>query len=200
MGNSRDYKLVTLIGGLVGLLIQPIIANLVVSPSIILRLGTLFGFLILAPLALWTAAFLGKFVPVLYQFAKFAAVGALNTMIDFGVFNLEVLFSGISKGVAASGFKAVSFLFATTNSFFWNKYWTFGVKEKATSGEAAKFYLVAFLGWSVNVSIFSFVVNIMGAPHGVSDALWANFGVLCGVAGAFLIDFLGFKYIVFKKA
>jgi putative flippase GtrA len=197
--NRRDLKTVFVIGVLVAILVQPVIANVLPSAALWFHAALFAGLVILAPLALYIAFLLSRFWPVLYQFAKFAAVGTLNTVVDFGVLNLEIFFSGIYSGVVYSAFKAISFLASTTNSFFWNKYWTFSAGGKATAGETAKFYTVAVVGWILNVSAASLVVNVLKRPAIISPAIWDNVGALAGVAAAFLWDFLGYKYLVFKK-
>lgn len=196
---KSDLKAIIIIGVLVGVLVQPILSNLLPSITNTERLAVFVGLAILAPVVLYAAYLLGKIWSVLYQFTKFAAVGALNTMIDFGVLNLEIFLSGVYGGATYSLFKAISFLCSTTNSFFWNKYWTFGVGDKATAGEAAKFYIVAVVGWALNVSTASVVVNALTKPTSISPAGWANIGALAGVAASFLWDFIGYKFIVFKK-
>jgi putative flippase GtrA len=196
---KKDFLCILVIGFAVGLLAQPIMGNLVSHLSLALRFAVFFGFLILAPLLLFIAYLIGKFIPVIYQFAKFAAVGTLNTFIDFGVLNLEIFLFSVSSGILYSVFKGISFLAATTNSFFWNKYWTFNSKTPANPKETLKFYVVAIVGWVINVSLASFVVNVLSRPVSFSPNLWANVGALVGVAGSFLWDFLGYKFIVFKQ-
>jgi len=196
---KKDFLCILVIGFAVGLLAQPIIGNLVSQLSLALRFAVFFGFLVLAPLLLFIAYLIGKFIPVIYQFAKFAAVGTLNTFIDFGVLNLEIFLFSVSSGILYSVFKGISFLAATTNSFFWNKYWTFNSKTPANPKETLKFYVVAIVGWVINVSLASFVVNVLSRPISFSPNLWANVGALVGVAGSFLWDFLGYKFIVFKQ-
>jgi len=196
---KKDFLCILVIGFAVGLLAQPIIGNLVSHLSLALRFAVFFGFLVLAPLLLFIAYLIGKFIPVIYQFAKFAAVGTLNTFIDFGVLNLEIFLFSVSSGILYSVFKGISFLAATTNSFFWNKYWTFNSKTPANPKETLKFYVVAIVGWVINVSLASFVVNVLSRPISFSPNLWANIGALVGVAGSFLWDFLGYKFIVFKQ-
>lgn len=198
--HKKDFSVITIIGALVGILIQPVIVNIVAAPSILLRVGIFLVMLAGAPLALFLASLLGKVTPVLYQFAKFAAVGVLNTSIDIGVLNIEIFISGVPQGIAYSVFKAISFLFATTNSFFWNKYWTFNATHNMTAAETGKFYVVAVVGWVLNVAVASFVVNGLGHPANISPNQWANVGALFGVGGAFLWDFLGYKYFVFKES
>ena len=198
--SKKDLILITIIGAAVGVLAQPVIANLIVQPSAALRIGLFLGFLVLAPLALFIAYVAGRVVPVLYQFAKFAAVGTLNSFVDVGVLNLGIFLSGITGGLGFSLFKAISFLAATTNSFFWNKYWTFSATSRSGPGEVVKFYVVAMIGGIVNVGIASFIVNGVTHSSSISPALWANIGALAGVASALLWDFLGYKYLVFKRA
>jgi putative flippase GtrA len=202
---QNDLYAVTAIGAAVGLLIQPILANLgsfaaLANPTLTLRFGIFIFITLLAPLALWILFLLGKLVPVLYQFGKFAAVGVLNTFIDLGVLNLIIFATGIASGTGYAVFKAISFLCATTNSFFWNKYWTFNAKGAATGKETGTFFLFAAIGWVLNVGIATFVVNGIAHPAGLDPRVWANIGGLCGVAGAFLWDFFSYKFFVFKKS
>jgi putative flippase GtrA len=196
---QKDFKLVTIVGGLVGILIQPMIQNLVANPSFYLRIGAFVFFLVLAPFALMVAYFLSKIIPVVYQFAKFAAVGTLNSFIDFGVLNLLIFLTNIASGIGFSIFKAISFLVATTNSYFWNKYWTFESGGSPQVKEAAKFYTIAIIGGFLNISVASFIVNGIARPEFISINLWANIGALGGILGAFIWNFLGYKFLVFKK-
>ncbi len=189
------------VGAGVGLLIQPILANNLpahVHLSAAFRVGIFLLFVLIAPFALWVASRIARFVKGIYQFAQFAAVGTLNTFIDIGVFNLETFLYGtpvMGAGLFAA-FKAVSFLFATTNSFVWNKYWTFGAKQRASAREAAGFYSVAIFGWALNVGVATIVK--MAGP--ADSRTWVNIvAPVGGVAASFLWDFLGYKYLVFRK-
>lgn len=199
----KDFVLAAIIGAAVGILAQPILSNLSGSlhnlPIMTLRLTAFFGFLILAPVALAIAHLIGRKIPVIYQFAKFAAVGTLNSFIDFGILNLESFLTHIYSGPMFPVLKGVSFIFSTTNSYFWNRTWTFQSSSKANAGEAAKFYGVAVVGFAVNVAVASVIVNFI--PHStVSNQLWENIGALVGIFATLLWNFLGYKYLVFKKA
>jgi putative flippase GtrA len=197
--NKKDLLLVTIIGGAVGILVQPMIQNLVTSPTFFIRIGAFLGFLILAPLALTIAYFLSKILPVLYQFAKFGAVGVLNSFIDFGILNLLIFLFSIGSGLWFSIFKAISFLCATTNSYFWNKYWTFESSNKPKVSEAAKFYTIAIIGGFLNVSVASLIFSGINRPEYIPVNLWANVAALGGILSAFIWNFLGYKFVVFKK-
>ena len=197
---KRDLWFVVLLGAAVGLLIQPILITLSpVQLSLTVRVAVFFGLFVLAPIALVAAHFLSRLWAPLYQFAKFAAVGVLNTFIDFGILNLLIAFTDIQSGIGFSAFKGISFLGGTTNSFFWNKFWTFDSKEKTTVNQTAKFYAIAVAGWVLNVGAASFVVNGISRPEVISPNLWANVGALVGVGASLLWNFFGYKYFVFKK-
>ncbi len=202
----KDLFLSLLIGGLVGLLFQPIISNfsagisvLANIPLIQLRVAIFFVFLIGAPAALSVFYFFSRFIPVLYQFAKFASVGVLNTTIDLGVFNLETfLYSGLPSGFVFAFFKAVSFVVSTTNSFIWNKYWTFGANAAPQAGEVLKFYTIAIIGGFLNVGV---ATAVRGMNFGfVSENVLVNLlAPIAGILATFLWNFMGYKYVVFKR-
>ena len=195
-----DLIKATIIGALVGLLVQPILTTTIHGGvSMGIRVIVFFVALVLAPLALAILGWLGKWIPVLYQFGKFAAVGTLNSFVDFGVLNLELLAIPAPGAWTYRILKSISFLAGTTNSFFWNKFWTFDSREPASVGQTVKFYAVAVVGFFLNVAIASYVFSNITAPASFSPALWANVGALCGILVVFIWNFLGYKYIVFKK-
>ena len=196
----KDLTASIIIGAAVGLLIQPILANNLsnLHLGVLERVGIFVFFALFAPFALWLCEVISSAVKGFYQFGQFAAVGTLNSFIDIGVFNLETFLYGTSViGVILFAvFKAISFLFATTNSFVWNKYWTFSAQEKPKAGEVTAFYTIAVLGWVINVGVAT-LVKASGSPD---SKVWVNLvAPLCGVAASFLWDFFGYKYFVFKK-
>jgi putative flippase GtrA len=207
---KKDFSLMVVLGAAVGLLIQPIITNALprIGLSMFDRALIFVFFAALAPFLIWLSELLSRFFKGIYQFAQFAAVGTLNSFIDIGVFNFETALYGITPVSTAAFvvFKAISFLCGTTNSFFWNKYWTFS-SNRAThpegaikeTKEAASFYVIAGIGWAVNVGVATAIKLL--EPSGASSKLWVDIvAPLCGIAASFIWDFLGYKYVVFKKS
>jgi len=145
------------------------------------------------------ASWIGEKLTILLQIAKFFLVGTLNTFTDLGVLNIFIWISGIATGFFYSLFKSFSFLIATINSYFWNKYWTFEKREKPTSGEFFKFLIITFIGFLINVGIASFVVNGVGPKFGITEKLWASIGAIVAAFFAFAWNFFASKFIVFKK-
>ncbi len=203
---KKDFQLSLIIGGAVGILCQPIISNfsagiesLSTVPLSELRVIAFSVFLFGAPSALYVFYLLSRFITVFYQFAKFASVGVLNSFVDIGIFNLETFLYGILPGAYIfAGFKAISFLVATTNSFFWNKYWTFGAGAKPQAGEVLKFYSIAIAGGFLNVGVAT-AVRTMNFSF-ISANMTVNLvAPIAGILCVFLWNFIGYKYVVFKK-
>lgn len=156
-------------------------------------------FPVLAFLGMYIASLMGQKFLFLYQAAKFFLVGVLNTLIDIGVLSLFMELSNISKGLFYSVFKAISFLAATTNSYFFNKFWTFEKREDVKAQEFLKFLIVATVGFIINVGVASIMVNVLGPKLGISEKIWAMLGAVVAAFFAFLWNFLSSKFIVFKK-
>lgn len=143
--------------------------------------------------------FLGKFFTFFIQFGKFSAIGFTNFAVDLGVLNSLIALTSISVGLWFGVFKAASFLVAMIHSFFWNKYWAFGVTGRMNREEVVSFFSVATISWVINVGVASGVVNLINPIYGLNPNLWANVGAIAGSATSLIVSFIGFKIIVFKK-
>jgi len=155
---------------------------------------------ILTVAGLWVAWYLGKKFLWIFQAAKFLLVGVVATLVDLGVLNLLMLGSGIATGLYFSIFKGVSFIVATCSKYLGDKFWAFEKMEKAgMRKEFGQFFAVTLVGLAINVGIASLVVNLFGSPFGMSEKLWANIGGIIAAFAAGIWNFVGYKFIVFKK-
>lgn len=199
--------------------ISPIVLGLIISAFIIsllrvtdtnIAMGgitpTLLWLLIIvlipSLLVLWVyiTFHLGKKRHIFFQFGKFIPIGVSNTAIDFGVLNLLILTSGVEKGLLFSAFKGVSFICAVTNSYLWNKFWTFdGGGTDNIGKQFLKFIIVAGVGFVINVAVASFIVNFIEPIGGISPILWANIAAFTSIVIVIIWNFLGYKYLVFKN-
>lgn len=217
MATKKDYQLVLIIGLAVGLLVQPILSNTLFKAeacigvegvpndcggNLLIRLVVFLAFALLAPTALFIASWIGRKIPVIYQFAKFAAVGSLNSFIDLGVFNTLSYFlttGGKVENLPFFAFKSVSFLAATTNSYLWNKNWTFKSNEETHTSTVVKFYAITAMTYLLSTGVAT-GVNAIGPLFGIPGNVWSNvLAPICGIFTALLVNFLSYKFIVFKK-
>ena len=201
MITKKDYFLVSIIGFLFGLLLLPVLKNIdftLFELNFSNSVSVIIGFTIFAVIVLWIASLIGGKIPVVFQFAKFGAIGALNTLLDLGILNVLIFSSGIAFGYWYSIFKGSSFVVATINSYFWNKYWTFGVGGGVSIKEFSQFLVVSIIGFGINVGIASLVVNVIGPIGSISLERWANIGALSATIISLFWNFFGYKFIVFK--
>lgn len=198
---KKDILSSIIIGFLIALFFIPISRNVAELQASYLLL-VLVAFPCLALLGTFIASLLGKFIPVLFQLAKFLLVGALNTFVDLGVLNALIAFTGIATGAGYSLFKGISFTLAVINSYFWNRQWTFGAQRKEIGREFFQFFLVSVVGFLLNVGSASLIVNLV-APQfgfsGISENLWANIGAIGAAFVSLAWNFVGYKVFVFKK-
>lgn len=198
---KKDILSSIIIGFLIALSLIPISKN-VAELQVPYSSLVLVAFPLLALLGIFIASVLGKFIPVLFQLAKFLLVGALNTFVDLGVLNTLIGLTGIATSAGYSVFKGISFTLAVINSYFWNRQWTFGAQRKEIGREFLQFFLVSAVGFLLNVGSASLIVNLV-APRfgfsGISENLWANIGAVAAAFVSLAWNFAGYKVFVFKK-
>lgn len=133
------------------------------------------------------------------QFSKFVLIGLLNTGIDFGVLNLLMRLFSVYEGSSIIPIKAIAFFIANINSYFCNKYWTFKQKQKEhISQEYSKFLIVSGVALGIHLAIIYSITTFI-PPILIGEKLWANFANLVAIGLSLIWNFIGYKFIVFKK-
>jgi len=121
------------------------------------------------------------------QVVKFGIVGAVNTIIDFGILNLLISVFGWSILLA----NTISFSVAVINSFLFNKYWTFRQRGGNTYQQLAGFVLVALVGLGLSDLLVYYFSDIVGWNY--------NLAKLLSIPVVFIWNFFASKKLVFKK-
>jgi putative flippase GtrA len=154
----------------------------------------------LSVLGLWVCWLLSKKFLWIWQLAKYLLIGVMATILDLGILNGLISLSGLAAGIWYSVFKGISFIAATCGKYFADKLWAFEKTGKEGIGkEFSQFFLVTLVGLGLNVAMASFLVNSLGPQFGLNAEVWANIG---GIGAAFAVtawNFVGYKFIVFKK-
>jgi putative flippase GtrA len=113
------------------------------------------------------------------RFFKFAVVGAIGFIVDFGIFNLLVgpframlavgqplndffVSLGLSPeqalGLAPTFASTISFIAAIISNFLWNRYWTYpDSRDKSPRRQFAMFFLVSLIGILIRIPIITFL-------------------------------------------
>ena len=136
-----------------------------------------------------------NFVPagkLLQQFLRFALVGGMNTIIDIMVFNL-LLWLLPSRNIGdLLLYNTIACLVAASNSFLWNKYWTFKQRQPITRKELLHFALLTAATVLCNNCIVLILTNSLPSLM-ASAALGANILRLSAIAGTLFISFFGMR-------
>ena len=86
------------------------------------------------------------------RFLRFATVGIIGAVVDFGTFNLLTSFAGMTA-VLASVF---SFMAAIISNFTWNRYWTYpDSRTKPITRQVLQFSLVSTVGLLIRTPIIA---------------------------------------------
>lgn len=85
------------------------------------------------------------------RFLKFAVVGTLGAVIDFGTLNLLIQLAGFAKVIA----NTCSFTVAVISNFIWNRVWVYPeTRGDPFTRQFVQFVLVNVAGLGINTLIF----------------------------------------------
>lgn len=196
MNNNRDLKFAFYAGLITAFLFLPILANLKLL-NIYLAVAVILGWPLLTILGMWITEKLMSRILWLYQFAKFVVTGFMNTALDMGLLNLLSYSTGIYSGKYIVVLNSISFAVAVTNSYFWNKHWTFERAEGARAAEYLKFIAVSAIGLALS-GVIVYAMTTFVPTDGFSPALLENIAKIVATAAVLFWNFAGFKFFVFK--
>ena len=109
----------------------------------------------------WVLDLVGRFIKreTADQFIKFCVVGAINTVVDFGIYlaltrltefwSLHLVFAS-----------AISFTVAVCCSFILNTFWTFRCAKSGWRKRAMPFFIVALGGLFVNAGTVLVIITL----------------------------------------
>ena len=139
----------------------------------------------------------------LWQMAKFAIVGVLNTLVDFAVFQTLNLTLGWVYAAQVLGYT-----FGVINSYLWNSNWTFREQRTRSLREMGLFLLVNIASLGVSLGMIWLLRDVVGITN-EWVALWmpqwlAGFikgDTVCKLIAtvfAIAVNYLGNRLFVFK--
>ncbi len=153
----------------------------------------------------------------LFEISKFVIIGFLNTFIDFAIYNALMWFFEITEGFWILPIVTTSFIIVNILSYFLNKNWTFNTNNtnsnnSKTATKFMNFVLISIGGLIINNTVIflvttytspffdiNFFLNIINDHSLAKDVLWANVAKIFATAFSMTWNFLGYKFIIFKK-
>lgn len=132
----------------------------------------------------------------IWQFLRFCVVGSSNAVIDFGVLNLLLWMYPTTDLWQTLGYNSIAVALASTNSFFWNKYWTFQQRNPITAQEAYRFVVLASGTTLMNDALMWLLGRVFPSIM-TSSLIGANALKLAAIIGTMSISFFGMRLWVF---
>lgn len=92
------------------------------------------------------------------RFLRFAVVGVIGAVIDFGTMNILVNFLHFALVTAGT----ISFIAAILSNFMWNRYWTYpDSRTKPLFRQLLQFAFVNTLGLAIRVPILAYLEPVL---------------------------------------
>ncbi len=132
------------------------------------------------------------------RFIKFAIVGTIGAVVDFGSFNLLNIVFHVHPVVASM----LSFSLAVTSNFMWNRYWTYPEsRTKPIHHQATQFVLVNLGGLAIRTPLFAGLEHPLGVMFGTwgisahaADVLSHNVALAIAVGVVMLWNYFVNRY------
>lgn len=133
---------------------------------------------------------------MLSQLIRFAITGFINTLIDFGLFNLMVILSGAHSTFAITLINTLAVSLAVINSFFINRSWTFPEHDR-NNRQFQRFIAASVMGIIINSATVSLLSN-WSLLSGFAPLLVLNAAKTAGALLSAGWNFLAYRNWVFK--
>ncbi|HEX6969909.1 MAG TPA: GtrA family protein [Micromonosporaceae bacterium] len=140
-----------------------------------------------------------RFLPARWQkltqeVLKFGAVGGINTLLNYAVFNVLVLTVFVGGELKAT---VIAALVATCSSYLMNRYWTYRDRpRRAMRHESILFFLLNTVGLVIELG----VLGLVKYGFGITNLLMLNVAKTAGLTLATAFRFWSYRTWVFKPA
>jgi putative flippase GtrA len=145
-----------------------------------------------------------RYQRVARQFIKFGITGTIGATVDFTTYNLLFRGLGLTAFYTALGLNFtiannISVFLAIMSNFILNKYWTFRDPSKQVGRQWVGYFTLNTFTWFLNqvlVAVFT-TLPLMTALFGSQRD---NAAKALAIGLILSINFLGSKFLIFKKA
>ncbi|HZS48056.1 MAG TPA: GtrA family protein [Blastocatellia bacterium] len=132
------------------------------------------------------------------QFTKYALIGIFNFGISWGVLNLLLWITNRRGVIAYTIFLSIGFICAVSNSYLWNRNWTFK-SQKGGANTYSLFFVLTLIGAIIGIGISSVIYKYVPPVMGLGLTAWANVGLFVSVAFQIIWNFTVYSQIVFRS-
>jgi putative flippase GtrA len=136
------------------------------------------------------------------RFAKFMFVGAMGAIVDFGTLNILAHVFDVPVTIAG----VISFTFAVTQNFLWNRYWTYPESRAfPLVPQYVQFFIINATALLIRVPILALVpgpvINMFestGMSPNTAEVLGNNFALALAVGIAMFWNFFVNRFVTYR--
>lgn len=135
-----------------------------------------------------------KWRKLVQEASKFGVIGAINTVLNYAVFNL-LIFTVFATGQLKAN--VVATVIATTSSYFMNRHWTYRDRPKsALRREYVLFFLFNLAGMSIELGVLALAKYGLG----ITSPLALNLAKALAMVLGMVFRFWAYRTVVFRAA
>jgi putative flippase GtrA len=134
----------------------------------------------------------------LWQWVRFCLAGGANTLVDMLVLNMLLLRFPTTQVQILVIYNSLAYLMGAASSFFLNKYWTFGRRQRPTRGEVGRFLAGMFMQILSSNGLLWLISHAL-QPLFASTVLWVNTSKLLVVVTNAVLSYLLMHFWIFKS-
>ena len=132
------------------------------------------------------------------KYVQFSLVGASNTLVDVGMFNLLLLlWSTHSPGLLVA-YNVAALVLANANSYLWNTLWTFRNQARHDAKQVGLFTAQGLLNVGVGSLLLWLVAHGLSAYTDLSPLVSGNVAKAVSMVVASTMSFLFLRLFVFR--
>ncbi|QBD76375.1 glycosyltransferase [Ktedonosporobacter rubrisoli] len=132
----------------------------------------------------------------LQRVVRFGVVGGVNTLVDLLILNFLLFMFPTRNAFMLLAYNSLAYALGAINSFWLNKYWTFGHKQGQLHRELPRFAITTLCGIVWSNCIIWLASNALH-PLLLNATVWANTSKIVAIAGTACISYLGMQLWVF---
>ncbi len=132
------------------------------------------------------------------KYAQFSLVGASDTLVDVGMFNLLLLLWSTHTPGLLVVYNVAALVLANANSHLWNTLWTFRDQARHDAKQVGMFTAQGLLNVGVGSALLWFVALGLRAFTDLSPLISGNVAKVVSMVVASTVSFLFLRLFVFN--
>jgi putative flippase GtrA len=132
------------------------------------------------------------------KYAQFSLVGASNTLVDVGVFNLFLLIWPSHSPGLLLAYNVAALVLANANSYLWNTLWTFRDQARHDAKQVGMFTAQGLLNVGMGSLLLWLVAHGLGAYTDLSPLVSGNVAKVVSMVIASTMSFSFLRLFVFR--